>query len=63
MLLDGTLFRTQRCTCPDMRRRYSGKHKCHGLLFIALTDTKGRLLWTAAAKPGRASEITTLIGG
>jgi hypothetical protein len=58
VLLDGTLIRTQRRAGAEMRRRYSGKHKCHGLLFIALTDTKGRLLWTAATKPGRASEIT-----
>jgi len=59
VLLDGTLIRTQRRAGAQMQRRYSGKHKCHGLLFIALTDAKGRLLWTATAKPGRASDITT----
>jgi hypothetical protein len=37
---------------------YSGKHKCHGLLVIALTDDRGRMLWVSAARPGRTSEIT-----
>ncbi|MFJ3310150.1 transposase family protein, partial [Streptomyces sp. NPDC086549] len=37
---------------------HSGKHKCHGLLVIALTDDRGRLLWVSAARPGRSSEIT-----
>lgn len=32
--------------------------KCHGLLVIALTDDRGRLLWVSAARPGRTSEIT-----
>nr|WP_275559408.1 transposase family protein [Streptomyces sp. 5-6(2022)] len=36
-----------------------GKHKCHGLLVIALTDDKGRLVWVSAVRPGRTSEITT----
>ncbi|MFF6880380.1 hypothetical protein ACFY9S_34510 [Streptomyces sp. NPDC012474] len=31
---------------------------CHGLLVIALTDDRGRLLWISAARPGRTSEIT-----
>ncbi|WP_238545288.1 transposase family protein [Streptomyces bingchenggensis] len=35
-----------------------GKHKCHGLLVIALTDDRGRLLWVSATRPGRTSEIT-----
>ncbi|MFE2738380.1 hypothetical protein [Streptomyces sp. NPDC059349] len=39
--------RTQRGA--DNRRNYSGKHKAHGLLFLALTDDKGRLLWLSAA--------------
>ncbi|MGW3635603.1 transposase family protein [Streptomyces sp. NPDC005122] len=38
---------------------HSGKHKAHGLLFLALTDEKGNLIWISAAKPGRSSEITT----
>ena len=44
VLLDGTLVRTRRRTGTENRKNYSGKHKCHGLLFIALTDTRGRLL-------------------
>ncbi len=59
VLLDGTLIRTRRRTGADNRRNYSGKHKCHGLLFLALTDDRGRLLWLSAARPGRSSEITT----
>ena len=38
---------------------HSGKHKSHGLLFLALTDEKGNLIWISAAKPDRSSEITT----
>ncbi|WP_443063948.1 transposase family protein [Streptomyces sp. NBC_00376] len=41
------------------RPNYSGKHKAHGLLFLALTDERGNLVWISAAKPGRCSEITT----
>ncbi|MEV6315974.1 transposase family protein [Streptomyces sp. NPDC051776] len=59
VLLDGTLIRTRRRTRADNRRNYSGKHKAHGLLFLALTDERGRLLWLSAARPGRSSEITT----
>lgn len=59
VLLDGTLIRTRRRTGKDNRRHYSGKHKSHGLLFLALTDDRGRLLWISAARPGRSSEITT----
>ncbi|MFI1330964.1 transposase family protein [Streptomyces sp. NPDC020845] len=33
-------------------------HKCHGLLVIALTDDKGRLVCVSAVRPGRTSEIT-----
>ncbi|MGW7426158.1 transposase family protein [Streptomyces sp. NPDC054813] len=58
-LIDGTLIRTRRRTGADNRRNYGGKHKAHGLLFLALTDHKGRLLWLSAARPGRSSEITT----
>ncbi|GHE41682.1 transposase family protein [Streptomyces capitiformicae] len=59
MLLDGTLVRTRRRTGADNRKNFSGKHKAHGLLFLALTDEKGNLIWISAAKPGRSSEITT----
>ena len=47
VLLDGTLIRTRRRTGTENRKNYSGKHKCHGLLVIALTDDKGRLLWVS----------------
>lgn len=59
VLLDGTLVRTRRRTGADNRKNYSGKHKVHGLLVLALTDRKGNLLWMSAARPGRSSEITT----
>jgi hypothetical protein len=58
VLLDGTLIRTRRRTGTANRKNYSGKHKCHGLLVIALTDDKGRLVWVSAVRPGRSSEIT-----
>lgn len=60
VLLDGTLIRTQRRTGADNRRNYSDKHKAHSLLFLALTDDKGKLSWLSAARLGpRSSEITT----
>jgi hypothetical protein len=59
VLLDGTLVRTRRRTGDENRPNYSGKHKAHGLLFLALTDEAGNLVWISAAKPGRSSEITT----
>ncbi|MGW6521913.1 transposase family protein [Streptomyces sp. NPDC054962] len=58
VLLDGTLIRTRRRSGKENRKNYSGKSKCHGLLVIALTDDRGRLLWVSAARPGRTSEIT-----
>ncbi|MBQ0850291.1 IS5/IS1182 family transposase [Streptomyces sp. BH-SS-21] len=58
VLLDGTLVRTHRCTGPDNRKNYSGKHKARGLLFLALTDVKAHLIWISFASPGRASGIT-----
>lgn len=58
VLLDGTLVRTRRRTGADNRKNFSGKHKAHGLLFLALSDEKGNLIWISAAKPGRSSEIT-----
>ncbi|WP_189304653.1 transposase family protein [Streptomyces cinerochromogenes] len=59
VLLDGTLVRTRRRTGDKNRPNYSGKHKAHGLLFLALTDETGNLIWISAAKPERSSEITT----
>lgn len=59
VLLDGTLVRTLRRSGTDDRKNYSGKHKVHGLLFLALTDDRGNLLWISAARPGRSNEITT----
>ncbi|MFJ7073431.1 transposase family protein [Streptomyces sp. NPDC098781] len=58
VLLDGTLVRTRRRTGAANRKNYSRKHKAHGLLFLALTDEKGNLIWISSARPGRASEIT-----
>jgi hypothetical protein len=58
VLIDGTLVRTRRRTGSENRPNYSGKHKAHGLLFLALTDEKGNLIWISAARPGRSSEIT-----
>jgi hypothetical protein len=60
VLLDGTLVRTRRRTGKDNRKNFSGKHKTHGLLFLALTDERGNLIWISAANPGRSSEITTV---
>ncbi|MFI9219538.1 transposase family protein [Streptomyces werraensis] len=59
VLLDGTLVRTRRRTGKDNRKNFSGKYKTHGLLFLALTDERGNLIWISAANPGRSSEITT----
>lgn len=58
VLIDGTLIPTQRRTGKDDRRNYSGKHRCHGLHFLALTDEQGRLIWISAARPGRTHDIT-----
>ncbi|MFE9251868.1 transposase family protein [Streptomyces sp. NPDC007088] len=53
VLIDGTLIRTRRRTGKADRRNYSGKHRSHGLHFLAQTDESGRLIWTSAARPGR----------
>jgi hypothetical protein len=58
VLLDGTLVPTRRRSGPANRKNYSGKHKRHGLLFLALTDERGNLIWISAARRGAASEIT-----
>ncbi len=62
VLLDGTLIRTFRRTGPVNRANYSGKHKAHGLLFLALTDDVGNLAWISRAFRGAASEITAARG-
>jgi hypothetical protein len=48
--------RRPRLTAQPSRRQVP--RKCHGLLVIALTDDRGRLLWVSTARPGRTSEIT-----
>jgi len=58
VLLDGTLIPTRRRTGTANRRNYNGKHKKHGLLFLALTDENGNLIWISPARRGAASEIT-----
>lgn len=57
-LIDSTLIPTQRRTGKADPRNYSGKHRHHGLHFLALTDEKGRLIWISAARPGRTHDIT-----
>ncbi|XIE81632.1 transposase family protein [Streptomyces sp. SBR177] len=58
VLIDGTLIRTRRRTGKADRRNYSGKHRSHGLHFLAVTDEKGRLIWISAARPGRTHDNT-----
>ncbi|MEV5205769.1 transposase family protein [Streptomyces sp. NPDC053720] len=58
VLVDGTLIATQRRTGRDNRKHFSGKHHRHGLHFLALTDERGRLIWTFAARPGRTHDAT-----
>ncbi|MGV9936648.1 transposase family protein [Streptomyces olivaceoviridis] len=43
---------TQRRTGAENRKNYSGRNNCHGLLVIALTDNRGRLLRVSATGPG-----------
>ena len=57
VLLDGTLIPTRRRTGTANRKNYNGKHKKHGLLFLALTDQAGNLIWISPARRGAASEI------
>ncbi|MGW4825352.1 transposase family protein [Streptomyces sp. NPDC004227] len=59
VLLDGTLIRTRRRTGKANRKNYSGKHKSHGLLFLALTDERGNLAWISSARRGAASDVKT----
>ena len=58
VLLDGTLIPTRRRSGTANRKNYNGKHKKHGLLFLALTDETGNLIWISSARRGAASEIT-----
>jgi hypothetical protein len=58
VLVDGTLIRTRRRTGRANRANYSGKHKHHGLVVLALTDEDGRLLWISAVQAGRTADIT-----
>ncbi|MEG8281006.1 transposase family protein [Streptomyces sp. AHA2] len=58
VLIDGTLIRTRRRTGKADRRNYSGKHRSHGLHFLALTDENGRLIWISAARPGSTHDNT-----
>ncbi|MGW6877385.1 transposase family protein [Streptomyces xanthophaeus] len=58
VLIDGTLIRTRRLTSKADRRNYSGKHRSHGLHFLALTDENGRLIWISAARPGLTHDNT-----
>ena len=41
-----------------LRHQRIDKHKKHGLLFLALTDQAGNLIWISSARRGAASEIT-----
>jgi DDE superfamily endonuclease len=59
VLLDGTLVRTRRRTGAANHPNYNGKHKSHGLLFLALTDERGNLIWISRVHRGAASEIIT----
>lgn len=58
VLIDCTLIPTQRRTGKADRKNYSGKHRHHGLHFLALTDERGRLIWISAARPGRTHDDT-----
>ena len=58
VLLDGTLIPTRRRSGTANRSNYNGKHKKHGLLFLALTDQAGNLIWISSARRGAASEVT-----
>ena len=58
VLPDGTLIPTRRRTGTANRRNYNGKHKKHGLLFLALTDESGNPAWISCARRSAASEIT-----
>ncbi len=56
--IDGTLIPTQRRTGEASRPNRSGKHRCHGLHVIALTDERRRPIWISAGRPGGTHDIT-----
>lgn len=58
VLLDATLIRTRRRNKRRKRQDFNGKHRHHGLLFTALVDPAGNLLWISAAKAGRTNDAT-----
>jgi hypothetical protein len=58
LLFDCTLVRTVRRGGRANRPNFNGKHKCHGLLFLALTDLRGNLLWIGPARAGKTSDLT-----
>lgn len=58
VLLDATLVRSTRRHGRTGRRTYNGKHHTHGLLFSALVDPAGNLLWISQARPGRTHDAT-----
>jgi DDE superfamily endonuclease len=58
LIFDCTLVRTTRRGGRNNRPNYNGKHKCHGLLFLAVTDTAGNLLWIGGARRGKTSDLT-----
>ncbi|MFI1973384.1 transposase family protein [Streptomyces cinnamoneus] len=57
VLIDGPLIPTQRRTSRADRCNNSGKHRHHGLHFLALADEKDRLIWVSA-RLGRTHDIT-----
>jgi DDE superfamily endonuclease len=58
VLFDCTLVRTTRRGGKANRPNYNGKHRCHGLLFLAVTDLNGNLAWIGHARAGRTSDLT-----
>jgi DDE superfamily endonuclease len=58
LLFDCTLVRTTRRGGKANRPNYNGKHRCHGLLFLAVTDTCGNLVWIGQARLGKTSDLT-----
>jgi len=57
VLFDCTLVRTTRRGGKANRPNYNGKHRCHGLLFLAVT-LDGNLAWIGHARLGRTSDLT-----
>jgi hypothetical protein len=62
VLLDGTLVATRRRSGTANRKNYNGKHKKHGLLFLALTDEAGNLIWQLIAVPPARSPLHARTG-